>query len=127
MCTFYVPPDTVKINKRVYRTPLEIIFTGHSNLEKFVSHSGPTGWPKSCPTGYAQHLGAIEQDCEINFCVKSNVFNSQGLPIIRRPPYMGAPKILNYSVPLLLIHHDFGQIWFKRPGTNPQWLLATKR
>lgn len=102
-------------------------FTGRSNLEMFVSQSGPPGWPKSCPTGYAQHLAAIEQDCEINFCVKSNAFDSQGLPIIRRPPYLSAPKILNYSVPLLLINQDTGQIWFKRSGNAPQWLLATKR
>lgn len=99
---------------------------GEPNLDMFVSQSGPPGWPKSCPNGYSQHLGAIEEDCEINYCVKSNVFNSQGLPIIRRPPYMSTPKILNFSVPLMLINHDSGQIWFKRPGINPQWLLATK-
>ena len=97
-----------------------------SNLESFVSQSGPSGWPKSCPTGYSQHLGAIEEDCEINFCVKSNIFNNQGLPIIKRPPYSSVPKIFNYSVPLLLVNHDTGQIWFKRPSSF-QWTLATKR
>jgi len=97
-----------------------------SNLALFVSQSGPSGWPKSCPTGYSQHLGAIEEDCEINFCVKSNIFNIQGLPIIKRPPYSSAPKIFNYSVPLLLVNHDTGQIWFKRTGSF-QWSLATKR
>ena len=99
---------------------------GQPNLEMFVSQSGPSGWPKSCPTGYAQHLGAIEQDCEINYCVKSHVFNSHGLPIIKRPPYMSIPKIVNFSVPLMYINEDTGQIWFKRPGISPQWLLATK-
>ena len=101
--------------------------TGGSNLEMFVSQSGPSGWPKSCPTGYSQHLGAIEQDCEVNFCVKSDVFNSHGLPIIKRPPYSDAPKVLNYSVPMLLVNEDNGQIWFKPSGNKPQWLLATKR
>ena len=39
---------------------------------------------------------------------------------------MSTPKILDFSVPLMLINHDSGQIWFKRPGIIPQWLLATK-
>ncbi|XP_068743892.1 macrophage-expressed gene 1 protein-like [Montipora capricornis] len=96
-----------------------------SKLEMFVSQSGPTVWPKTCPTGYSQHLGAIEQDCEINFCVKSNVFNDHGLPIIKRPPYMSKPKVFNYSVPLLLINEDTGQIWFRNPSPT-EWTLATK-
>ena len=104
---------------------LSLFFIG-SILASLVSESGPSGWPKSCPTGYSQHLGAIEEDCEINFCVKANSFNKHGLPIIKRPPYSSPPKIFNYSVPLLLVNHDTGQIWFKRPNSF-QWSLATKR
>lgn len=80
---------------------------------------------KTCPIGYSQHLGAIEENCEINFCVKSNVFNSKGFPIIKRPPYSNAPKIYKYTVPLLVINNDTGQIWFKRSNL-PHWVLATK-
>ncbi|EDO37879.1 predicted protein, partial [Nematostella vectensis] len=86
----------------------------------------PTG-DKGCPTGFSQHLGAIEANCEIQYCVKSNVFNLQGLPIVRRPPYLSPPAVYNYSVPMLLVNEDTGQIWFKRAGNMPQWLLATKR
>ena len=39
---------------------------------------------------------------------------------------MGIPKMVNFSVPLMYINEDTGQIWFKRPGISPQWLLATK-
>ena len=103
-------------------------FTGESQLEKFVSRPDePPRWPKTCPTGYARHLGAIEQDnCEINYCVKSHVFISQGFRPLKRFRFMDAPKIMNYSVPLLLVNQDAGQIWFKR-SDSPQWVLATKR
>ena len=105
---------------------LFLIRKGSSDLESFVSQLGSSGWPKTCPSGYSQHLAAIEEDCEINYCIKSNAFNSRGLPIIKRPPYCHPPKIYNYSVPLLLVNRDTGQIWFKRP-TKKDWLLATKR
>lgn len=95
-------------------------------LDKYVSQPGPPDWLKTCPTGYSQHLGAIEEDCEINFCVKSNVFNSWGLPTIRRPPYVTPPKVMNYSIPMLLINQDVGQTWFRQANAS-QWLLATKR
>ena len=101
-------------------------FAGHSGLALFVKQSGPSVWPKTCPIGYSQHLGAIEEDCEINFCVKSNIFNSQGFPIIKRPPYSNAPKIYKYTVPLLVVNNDTGHIWFKR-SNSPHWVLATKR
>ena len=91
-----------------------------------MNQSGPSVWPKTCPIGYSQHLGAIEEDCEINFCVKSNIFNSQGFPIIKRPPYSNAPKIYKYTVPLLVVNNDTGHIWFKR-SNSPHWVLATKR
>ena len=101
-------------------------FAGHSGLELFVKQSGPSVWPKTCPIGYSQHLGAIEEDCEINFCVKSNIFNSQGFLIIKRPPYSNAPKIYKYTVPLLVVNNDTGQIWSKRSNST-LWVLATKR
>ena len=102
-------------------------FTGQSELGEFIKKPGPLESPKSCPAGYSQHLGAIEDDCEISFCVKSNVFNREGFPVLKRPPYFAdAPEIRNYSIPMMLINQDSGQVWFK-PSYSPQWLLATER
>lgn len=87
----------------------------------------PSSWSKDCPTGYAQHLAAIEDDCEINYCVKANAFSDQGLAAIKRPPFSHAPKIYNYSVPALLVNEDTGQIFFKSKAQNEkEWILATK-
>jgi len=79
---------------------------------------------KACPLGYASFLGAIEQDCEINYCVKSSALN--GLPKIKRPPYMSPPKLRKISNPLKVVNHDTGEIWQKSPGNNTQWELVTK-
>ena len=77
-------------------------------------------------TGYSQHLGAIEQNCEIRFCVKSNVFDIDGLPIVNRPPHMKPSKVYNYTVPMHIVNQDTGQVWFK-PYKSPQWVLAAER
>ncbi|KAL9954963.1 hypothetical protein ACROYT_G042554 [Oculina patagonica] len=99
---------------------------GQSELGEFIKKPGPPESPRSCPAGYSQHLGAIEDDCEIRFCVKSNVFNREGFPVLKRPPHFeDAPEIRNYSIPLMLINQDSAQVWFK-PSYSPQWLLATE-
>lgn len=101
-------------------------FVGQSDLDKFAKLPGPPGLPQTCPIGYSQHLASLE-GCAIHYCVKSNVFNSLGLPTVRRPPYSSkAPIILNYTVPMHLVNEDTGQVWFKT-STSPAWVLATKR
>ncbi|KAJ8301573.1 hypothetical protein KUTeg_020560 [Tegillarca granosa] len=53
-----------------------------------MRNSGPSHWPMGCPPGFSQHLATVENDCQIDFCVKSNAFSDVGLPAIRRPPFM---------------------------------------
>ena len=35
----------------------------------FNASESPNNWPHTCPHGYAQHLVAVDEGCEINFCV----------------------------------------------------------
>lgn len=67
-------------------------FVGQSDLDKFAKLPGPPGLPQTCPIGYSQHLASLE-GCAIHYCVKSNVFNSLGLPTVRRPPYSSKAPI----------------------------------
>ncbi|XP_013420684.1 macrophage-expressed gene 1 protein-like [Lingula anatina] len=48
-------------------------------------------WPKRCPHGYSQHLLAINEGCEMNYCVKAHALTPNALPIIRRPPFQSKP------------------------------------
>lgn len=95
-------------------------------LESTLFTAGPAAWPKRCPTGYSQHLAAIDEDCEINFCAKANSLSSQGLPTIKRPPFHPFPKMnYNITIPLVIVNDDTGRVWLKDPGSL-DWVLATK-
>ncbi|XP_069141132.1 macrophage-expressed gene 1 protein-like [Argopecten irradians] len=61
-------------------------------LESFLKTSGPTHWPRGCPTGYSEHMAAVANGCEISFCVRANALSGQNLPTIIRPPFMEIPR-----------------------------------
>ncbi|XP_031573631.1 macrophage-expressed gene 1 protein-like isoform X2 [Actinia tenebrosa] len=95
-------------------------------LERALYSAGSSSWPKRCPTGYSQHLAIIDEDCEINYCVKANSLSAQGLPTIRRPPFRPLPKMNhNITIPLAIVNDDTGKVWFKDPNSL-SWILATK-
>ena len=88
-----------------------------------------TRWPKQCPTGFAQHLVVIDNNCEINYCVKKNSLSRHvAIKPARRPPFRHQPKIShNITVPLAIINDDTGQVWIKEPNGIFKWVKATER
>ena len=98
--------------------------TGNPLASKKKSSSDSSNWPKQCPTGFSQHLAVIDEDCEINYCVKSNALSGEGMAPVRRPPFRQRPKISkNITVPLTIINDDTGKVWIKEP--NLKWIEAT--
>ena len=96
-------------------------------LENTLYAAGPSSWPKRCPTGYSQHLAVIDENCEINYCVKANSLSVQGLPTVKRPPFRSPPKMNhNITIPLSIVNDDTGKVWFKEPNSLT-WIQATKR
>ncbi|XP_031573634.1 macrophage-expressed gene 1 protein-like isoform X2 [Actinia tenebrosa] len=92
-------------------------------LERALYSAGSSSWPKRCPTGYSQHLAIIDEDCEINYCVKAN---SLSLPTIKRPPFQSPPRMNhNITIPLAIVNDVAGKVWFKDPNSL-KWILATK-
>ncbi|KAK3095443.1 hypothetical protein FSP39_014737 [Pinctada imbricata] len=63
----------------------------NSNRPLAIYLGAQSNWPKGCPNGYSSHLAAIENGCEINYCVQSQAFSGRGLPPIRRPPFINLP------------------------------------
>ena len=83
--------------------------------------SGAESWPKTCPTGYAQHLATIDDHCEIHYCVRTHVFDRPPPLVLKRPPYGASPpKMSNHSVLTDVIISPSGQAW-KRNSTTAQW------
>ena len=70
--------------------------------------------PKDCPKGYAQHLGMIANDCEVNYCLKAGALSAFQNQKVRRPPFMDIPEsILNKSQDYFLLAND-GSIWINK-------------
>ena len=76
--------------------------------------------PKDCPTGYSQHLAMVDNDCAINYCLKSGTLSSiQRMPI-QLPPFINIPeRSLNDSYNFYLWATD-GSLWLKN-ATKDEW------
>ncbi|XP_033744477.1 macrophage-expressed gene 1 protein-like [Pecten maximus] len=60
-------------------------------LVTFLKTSGPSHWPRGCPTGYSEHMAVVTNGCEMSYCIQANALSGQGLPTIIRPPFMEIP------------------------------------
>uniref|UniRef100_A0A5K4F429 Macrophage-expressed gene 1 protein n=1 Tax=Schistosoma mansoni TaxID=6183 RepID=A0A5K4F429_SCHMA len=45
-------------------------------------------WPKKCPVGYTAHLAAMEDICQVNYCVQANFLKEQVRRQLKRPPFV---------------------------------------
>ena len=89
---------------------------------------GPTDMPKHCPRGFSQHLAVIDEDCEINYCTKSNFMTSQGLPTIKRPPFHKKPTH-NEAImfPLMIENNDTNKVYIRFEKHRGKWVELTPR
>ena len=79
-----------------------------------------TLWPHACPTGYAQHLVAVDEGCEINFCIKAGAFNQLKPLPPRLPPYRKhKQKNLNATNTLIVIG-NVGDLKYK--NVSGEWV-----
>ena len=83
-----------------------------------LAHSAPGAhnqvhWPHLCPNGYAQHLIAIADGCEINFCIRAGAFKQHSLYSPRLPPFRKPPKFKGNLTDTLVMFGVYGHIWAK--------------
>ena len=77
-------------------------------------------WPHECPIGYAQHLVAVENGCEINYCVQLGSFASRSLLPPHLPPFHKQPKHkLNNPDTMILVGVN-GGLWAK--DSTGKWI-----
>ena len=77
-------------------------------------------WPHQCPQGYSQHVVALDEDCEIDYCVKTGVLSQMALAVnpIKLPPFRKMPFSANATN--AYVHSANGEIWTK--GNDNHWL-----
>ena len=83
-----------------------------------MAHSAATElnkkhWPHLCPHGYAQHLVAVQDGCEINFCIRTGAFQPSSLYVPRLPPFRKIPKYKNNVTDTLVMFGLYGSVWVK--------------
>uniref|UniRef100_A0A914XWP7 Macrophage-expressed gene 1 protein n=1 Tax=Panagrolaimus superbus TaxID=310955 RepID=A0A914XWP7_9BILA len=71
----------------VYSIPIEKFFSCQSSSSE-----------KTCSSNFTQHLAAVENSCDLFYCVRKQTYKHQKHPILKRPPYMLEKlAVSNYS------------------------------
>lgn len=73
----------------------------------------PESWPHDCPLGFTQHLVAVDNDCEINFCVRAGSFNQLHAMPSHLPPYRKLHFVKPNETDVLYLVGKYGNIWHK--------------
>ena len=73
----------------------------------------PSSWPHTCPHGYTQHLVAVEDGCEINFCVRGGAFKPNSVHAPKLPPFRKHPKYKYNVSDTLVVFGLYGRVWAK--------------
>ena len=78
----------------------------------------PSKWPKfHCPSGYSQHLAMVDEDCDINYCIKSGILTEYGSTAVKRPPFVQLPTSVADNTPVGLFTTD-GQLIVKNKADS---------
>lgn len=80
--------------------------------------------PQSCPCGYSQHLLAVDNECEINYCVKANSLAKLTSTAVKRPPYNPRPGVSPNATKTLMVVGVNGEVWYKN-DSQAKWTLAS--
>ena len=87
------------------------------------ARGNPSSWPHSCPYGYSQHLVAVDENCEINFCIKAGSFNHLASLPPRLPPFtLHKNRKPNITETLIVVGNN-GELWYK--NKDGVWVKET--
>lgn len=100
--------DDFELGQR-YSIPFAGFFSCQEGNPLANQYFSPTFTSKSCPGGYSQHIGTIEDECEINYCTLANSFFGQTAMPVRFPPFVHKPNEWNATGNYII--SDEGQSW----------------
>jgi hypothetical protein len=93
-----------------------------SGMEAFFASSNENGesfyGPRNCPNGYSQHLVTVDNQCEINYCIKAGSFKDGKLNPVKRLPFSPQPGTNPNSTEAVIIIGVNGQVWVKNLTTG---------
>lgn len=95
-----------------------------SALRRYMAGAGgkPSSWPKKCPEGYSQHMAAVEDGCEVRYCVRSGDMDTPEIPPVKRPPFCKRPPSQGGNSVETVMFDVETQTWYKNDEVIEQQL-----
>lgn len=100
------------------------VFEYETRVDSFMARQGHGhGYqgPKECPQGYTIHLVIVDNECQINYCVKTGAFQEK-MSTFKRPPFNPRPAVNPESTEAMAVVGVNGKVWYKNTSTNT-WVL----
>ncbi|XP_061179323.1 macrophage-expressed gene 1 protein-like [Saccostrea echinata] len=63
-------------------------------------------YTKSCPKGFSNHLATVDNNCEIQYCVRTSQLSELKFPTVQLPPFIGIPAESLAEPANYIISHD---------------------
>ena len=67
---------------------------------------------------------AVDNECEINYCVKPNSLAKLSNAAVKRPPYNARPGVSPNATKTLMVVGVNGEVWYKN-DSMAEWTLAS--
>lgn len=100
--------DDYELGQR-YSVPFAGFFSCQEGNPLSNQYYSPTFTSQSCPGDYSQHLGTIQEECEICYCTLANTLFGQASMPIRFPPFVHKPNEWNETGNYIISNE--GQSW----------------
>lgn len=109
-------------NPLALRSSTSLHSTGNQHsLMTYMMDQGSASWPRECPPGFSQHLAVVDNGCEINYCIKTGALSPQGLPKVKRPPFMQLPHDTYGMDEPAFVFNDDGTVWTSLSAAEKQF------
>lgn len=80
--------------------------------------------PKECPHGYSNHLVIVDNDCVIDYCIKTGALREKVVSTFKRPPFNPRPSGNPDSTEAMAVVGANGKVWYKN-HTTKVWNLES--
>ena len=72
--------------------------------------------------GYTIHLVIVDNECQINYCIKTGALREKMMSAFKRPPFNPRPAVNPESTEAMAVVGVNGKVWYKNSSSGT-WIL----